>query len=347
MKSIKFYTLLYLDFENQSLSYNGINGVFENQIDTFIKCCETLNNSLKFFIQYELIVLTNNKAYIEQSLNMFKCIEIQFSLELPKDIRFFAAHHKIDVFRYLSNSNDLEYSILLDSDVLCINKMPLNLINCIKDNIPTYYDITEQVYPAYSRETIITNKEFLITGKSSIGIWAGGEFIGGDNKFFKLLSDEIGLMQNSYFANYKQFHHQGDETLVSTAIEKIMQHKYICNIGLFGGIGRFWSVKTRHFQKTWKSYEDKFLVHLPADKKFLASLKNIDKQVVIKYEHYLKEKEYLSKKKLGFLMRIKKRIIILINKLSYKKNKPSSRLPFHLEGTLIKRSFTASIPTYP
>jgi hypothetical protein len=296
MKTIQFYTLLYIDTKNQSLSINGVEGTFEAQIGTFIKCCEVLNDSLTFFAHHELTVLTNNKAYIENRSKKFTCTEIEFTLEVPRNIKFFAAHFKIDVFKYLSKSSDSDYSILIDSDILCINKMPLNLINCIRDNIPTYYDITEQL-PDNIRETIIKDKNFLMSINSSIGKWAGGEFIGGDNKFYKLLYDEIIKMKDLYLDNYKQLHHQGSETLVSAAIEKIKHKKYICNVGLFGGIGRYWSVPTRHVQNPWKSFVHNFLIHIPADKGFIASIGKIDEHLVSNYENYLKEKEYLSKKK--------------------------------------------------
>lgn len=306
MESVKFYTLLYIDAENQALSINGISGAFEDQIETFIKCCDSLNDSLKFFANNELIVLTNNKSYIENKSKKFKSIEIDFEMDVPKDIKFYAAHFKIDVFRYFSTLSDSEYSFLIDNDVLCINEMPLNLMNCIKNNIPTYYDITEQI-PNDIRRTIITDKNFLMSEDSSIGKWAGGEFMGGDNKFFRLLYDEIMLMKDIYIINYKQFHHQGSETLVSAAIEKIKHKKYICNVGLFGGIGRYWSVPTRHVQNPWDSYKHNFLLHIPNDKYFIASIDKIDENLVLKYENYLREKEYHSKKRPNILRTLMKK----------------------------------------
>jgi hypothetical protein len=53
-----------------------------------------------YFTNTELIVLTNNKAYIEAISKELNCLEITFDLEVPKDIKFFAAHHKIDVFNF-------------------------------------------------------------------------------------------------------------------------------------------------------------------------------------------------------------------------------------------------------
>ena len=287
MKTIKFFTLLYIDTDNRSLSHNGVSGNFDKQMETFIKCCEALNKSLSFFTGYELNVLTNNKAYIEKVSKNLKCIEIDFNFEVPRDIKFFAAHHKIDAFKYFSRLENTDYCFLIDSDVLCINKMPLNLLNCVGNNIPVYYDITDQVYPLYSREVIIKDKEAVSPGSSSVGLWAGGEFIGGNNEFFKSLSDEIDLIKENYLSSYKNLHHQGDEVLASVALEKMMKTKYICNVGLFGGIRRYWSGEIYHYQKKLTYYTDSFLLHLPADKKFIASLLSVDESIIKKYTNYL------------------------------------------------------------
>jgi hypothetical protein len=226
-------------------------------------------------------------AYIRNISDKLNCIEIPFSFKVPKDINFFAAHYKIDVFRYFASLSDSDYSFLLDSDVVCINKMPLNLANCINSNTPVYYDITSQVYPAYGRETIIKDKDTLMEIDSSTGIWAGGEFIGGDNKFFELLYQEVEDIRGNYIKNYKILHHQGDEALVSSAIEKLLKKKYICDAGLFGGIGRFWSGQTLHVQNNWKSYLNNFLLHLPSDKEFIAAINSIDDTFITQYEKYV------------------------------------------------------------
>ena len=287
MRNFKFFTLLFIDFENRYLSKNGISGGFDEQIQIFINCCENLGKSLIYFANIELTVLTNNKKYIEKLSPKLNCIEIEFDFKVPKDIDYFSAHHKIDVFRYFSSLNDDDYFFLIDCDMLSINKMPLNLINCINNNLPVYFDVTEQEYPAFSREIIIKDKEILMTNEKSTGLWAGGEFIGGGAHFFKLLSDEIMIVQEKYFNSYKQLHHRSDETLTSVAIEKIMRTTCVVNAGNFGGVGRYHSNKTLHVQKLWGSHEDNFLLHLPSDKTYIASLDFIDDRIINKYKYYL------------------------------------------------------------
>jgi len=76
-----------------------------------------------------------------------------------------------------------------------------------------------------------------------------------------------------------------------------MQTKYICNVGTFGGIGRYWSVQTLHVQNPWKSYVNDFLLHLPADKKFIATIGSVDSHIIGKYKNYLRKTKILRSAK--------------------------------------------------
>ena len=76
---------------------------------------------------------------------------------------------------------------------------------------------------------------------------------------------------------------------------------YIADAGTLGIIGRYWSVNVLHPQKPFDYYKNCFLLHLPADKRFLsdsAYLRQEDlSNISIIYERYLKSKTRgLSKK---------------------------------------------------
>jgi len=296
MKNFRFYTLLYVDVGRKSASVNGIKGDFRKQIKTYIRCCETLTRSLAFSASKELVVLTNNKAYLERHSEGLSVVEIPFNLEVPGDIEFYSAHYKIDVINYFKSREDRdEYAILVDNDVLCLNSISQNLLNCIDNNIPVYYNVTSQRYPAYGRERLIRDKEILTPGESSLGIWAGGEFIGGDQSFFAVLSDEIMQRQEVYFEKYKTFHHQGDEVLVSVAIESLLRKGiYICDVGSFGGVSRYWSQPTLHVQNRWAAFLSNFMIHLPADKVYISRISVIDERLKIRIGRYLRIKRINS-----------------------------------------------------
>jgi hypothetical protein len=287
---------------------NFSSNVAENGFATisgYIHCCKILHDSLKKFGQ-RLIVLTNEPDIIIGQEPDLIVQNVRFELTIPRDIKFFSAHHKIDIFKYLSLNGDA-YSILLDNDVICINNIPENMNKIIKEKIPMYYDITDQCYPAYGREKIIRDKT-LIAGFESLGSWAGGEFIGGDKEFFNRIYEYCIIYWDTYSTNFTSLHHQGDEMLVSCAIEKyFLSGNPLFNAASIGGIGRYWSVKTLHIGKPFDALVDNFLLHLPADKEYLSKY-NERGNFVINYKNYLKLKEK-RKKVIEKIKRYVKKII--------------------------------------
>ena len=134
------------------------------------------------------------------------------------------------------------------------------------------YDISEQAIPAYGHETIIRTLE-LILGTSSEGRWYGGEFLAGPPHFFARLTIETENIFNAYLQHMDQLHHIGDETTTSAALERIRRSgEYVADGGTVNIIGRFWNSQTLHTQKPFKCFRECFLLHLPADKRFLLIL---------------------------------------------------------------------------
>jgi hypothetical protein len=264
----RFYAMYYVDSENRNLSSNVPALSFDEQMCIFLGCCETLGRSLKYYTGLDLTVLTNDRAYVEQLSTELKCEQVDFPSPIPHGIRFFASLHRIDLYEYFSRQEG--YSLLIESDAVCLNPIPVNLQRCVDLGIPTYCDVTDQVYPSYGREVVLEDKERLM-GCPSVGLWAGGDWIGGNAKFFRELYDGVREIRSNYYADYDSYFHQGDEMLTSVALEKIMRRRYVCDVSTFGGMGRYWGIQTAHVQRPTAAYLDHFLMHLPADKRLLAS----------------------------------------------------------------------------
>ena len=276
--------MLYM--KNKNFDENAAENGFVT-IRGYINCCKILHNSLKKF-GFKLVILTNQPNVIIEQENSLNVENVDFKLNVPENIRFFSAHYKIEVFKYLSLYGD-DYSVLLDNDVVCVNNIPENMEKIIQEKIPVYYDITDQVYPAYGRKKIIEDKT-RIMGIKSLGNWAGGELIGGSKIFFEVIYNKCIDYWDKYFDNINDFHHQGDEMLTSCAIEKyILDKNVIVNAGSIGFIGRYWSVKTLHIGKIFEAYFDNFLLHLPADKAYLAKY-NSENNFMENYKSYLHNK---------------------------------------------------------
>lgn len=305
MKNIRFFSMFYVDLAHRHLSHN-VDGFFDKQMQSFIGCCETLSLSLKKYTGIELTVITNNKKYLLDINPRLNCVEIEFSMPVPIGIDFYAAHFKIDIYKYFSELDSQDYLFLIDSDVVCINPMPENMVNCIEMGLPMYYDMTSQYYPAYGRDVMIETKKLLLGGAPSTGMWIGGEFIGGCSEFFSSLVGEVGSMWPVYLENQHRFFHKSDETLVSVAIERMMRTRHIVNVGDFGGIGKYWSCPTLHVQRPLDSFADHFLLHLPADKDYLGILKDGAPRFIKRYRRRLWIRKvsplYQAKKIYGFLL---------------------------------------------
>lgn len=289
-KDCVFYTMLFIANEDitKNVSENGSVGIKE-----YINCCKLLFYSLKKY-GFKLVVLSNLPEFITRIAPELSVEKVDFTINIPSGIKFYAAHHKIDVFKYLSVSG-ADYSILIDNDVVCINDIPENFEAILHNELPIYYDITDQVYPAYGRNKIINDKEKLMKCPS-VGNWAGGELIGGTRSFFGEIYNSCMAYLPCYVDNISQLFHNGDEMLTSCAIEKyLLQGHLVFNFGSIGGIARHWSVKTLHKSKPFAALKDCFLLHLPADKKYLAShsLNNCD-TFLKNYSTYLKRKSILN-----------------------------------------------------
>ena len=236
------HTMLYISNNRKGkVSENdGIN------IIGYLRCCVMLMESLKSK-NINFVLLTNDKEFImNNSENYINVEQIDIRLDVPEKIKFYGAHYKIDALAYIANLHDDKYHVLVDSDVICINNIPLCLKILERKRISTYYNITEQVFPAYGEKKIIKDKNSLMNN-CSIGLWAGGEYLGGSCDFFDSLYTQCMVYWPRYKEVYNELHHQGDEMLISCAIEKLLYDGYlIIDAGKYNIVNRYWSVKTLH-----------------------------------------------------------------------------------------------------
>ena len=274
--NVTLYGLLYLA-ENQSSAINVNVETFAQQRSLYTKNAINLSLSLqKSGIRF--ILLTNKKEELCDELKSLDCSNslnveyIDFKTKVLNGIKFYAAHFKFDVFSYLAALKNEQYVGLIDLDMIALGEMPECLKNIIQEKIPICYDISDQVIPAYGHNVIIRDMQKLSPNIFE-GRWSGGEFIMGTPDFFASLDFEIRKTYERYIEVAEGLHHQGDEMLTSVALEKLRRNgKYIADAGTIGIVGRFWSMPTLHEQKSFRYFENCFLLHLPSDKKFLAEL---------------------------------------------------------------------------
>lgn len=266
-----FFGLLYINL-NENSAVNLDTKSKSNSISIYLNNAIILSRTLAEK-KIQFILLTNNKAYLESisssSINI-AITEIDFTTHVHSGLKFYSAHFKLDAFKYIANLK-LGYAVLCDLDIVCINPIPKSFINLALNKTSLVYDITDQVKQAYGENTIINDTE-KITKKIGEGRWYGGEFIAGNPKFFLKLSNKISSIYQNYLDSTSSIHHVGDEAYTTAAISLLkLEGERIEDAGTLGIIGRYWSVNTLHYQRSFEYFQNCFLLHLPADKLFLSN----------------------------------------------------------------------------
>ncbi len=270
---IRLFGLLHLEAGEASAVNVSVRS-FRDQVEVYIQNALCLAASLRQRgIRFTL--LTNQPLLIKEWLpadtENFDVQEIPFTSRVPRRVRFYSAHFKFDVFRYFADLDEA-YVGLCDLDMVCNGDEPRCLQNLSAAGVPIFYDITDQVSPAYGHEVIIRDLQAL-HGMRSEGRWAGGEFIAGPPAFFKKLCATIDELFDAYLESLPTAHHVGDEALTSAALEVLRRRGVnVVDAGTLGIVGRYWSERPLHVQRPFAAYAGVFLLHLPSDKRFLAAL---------------------------------------------------------------------------
>ncbi|ROT17769.1 hypothetical protein EEL51_11455 [Muribaculaceae bacterium Isolate-110 (HZI)] len=299
MHNIHFYTLLYID-PNETRQLRGKNRSGDERIKIFLRNAAMLNKSLIEFgrIANPLTILTNEHDLIarlsdEIGYQDYDILEIPFSLNVPKGIKFYSAHYKIDAYKYLSTLDSERYSVLVDNDIVLLNDFPQEFFNIAEAGIPICYRLQ-----GYDIDRIMKDTR-KISPDTSVVEWCGGEFMSGKTKFWKELYERCVNIAPSYFSSLdKDLFHVGDEMLTSLAIAEMTDNGMrLLDAGTMNIIRRFWGANEDVSIKKLKAS----LIHLPADKVWIAS-KPLNSQFtppefIKSYSRYMRIFKFISRLK--------------------------------------------------
>jgi hypothetical protein len=200
-------------------------------------------------------------------------IGYQFDRDVPKDLKFYSAHFKLDLIRAFGSGAFGDQVGLVDIDTVLIRPFPEWVYRA--EGLLAY-DIGAQVFPEYGRDRILRDLQFVAGRSLNSPIWYGGEFLLGKASAFRRLAQYIELCWPTYRDNVKELHHLGDEMIISAALAMARENgELIQNAGSTGLVSRWWSARTGFVQKSWRAASDVCVVHLPADKVFLAAQSNL------------------------------------------------------------------------
>jgi len=261
-----FYGLLYVGDAIHRHSNTKERGelVQETYLKNAINCCLSFNA-----MGYEFSLITNKVDLVRERVAKFgkhsmKILQGDFALDVPSDIKFFEAHFKLDVFRMFARGELGAFVGLVDIDAILLKAFPE-----FDDNFLYVYDISTASFEACTPEVVAG--DFGRLGAADISPkWYGGEFIVGSASMFLELTKVLDDVWPHYTSAYRNLHHQGDEMLVSVAIEKLRRKGVqIFDAGSAPLVQRWWSARTLHRQPFLSNVEHTCLLHLPSDKEFL------------------------------------------------------------------------------
>jgi hypothetical protein len=192
--------------------------------------------------------------------------EQAFQLELPADLPFRSAHHKLELLGSFARGELGDLVALLDLDCVVLRRFAISA-----DAAVTAYDISDQVLPAYGERRVAADLSRLLGRDCGQPRWFGGEFIAGTPAAFARLVGEIGALWPRYLDGLDRFHHIGDEMLLSAACLSLRERGgAVRDAGSDGVVARWWSGRTLAPLAPLSEAERRAVLHLPADKAYLA-----------------------------------------------------------------------------
>ena len=296
---MRFYSLLHLS-DSDPLPINSKISNSSDRVRILCRVAYTLGRSLLAH-GHRLTVFTNAAAVIERQLSEFggpnfDMQEIEFESSVPPGTRFYSAHFKFACFHEFARAESGVH-FLIDLDIICLRPIPEEIARvCMADGFAVY-DISTQVAPAVGWGKVQRDLRSLngISGEQS---WFGGEFIGATPASFRRLYSLIREMMSDYATRLPEFHHIGDELLTSAALNALRQRgTHLYDAGVGGSVRRHWSVRTKHEQAALKLGTLPSLLHLPADKDFLAGLASSPPDDLLRFEH--RYRRNARRKKIG------------------------------------------------
>lgn len=272
---IKYYSMFYVDKNT-----NANNLKSDNIKEIYIKNIISLNRSI--LLKGGTYTILTNDPELENEIKKYqynvKCEVIKFTSDIPPGIRFYNAHYKKDVFKYFSSLKQV--SCLIDIDVICIN----NISNYHYEGVPIVYDISYQINGAYGKNTIDADINLILNENEKNNLWFGGEFIVGDNLFYRKLYSKIEKIYPTYKKNVNNLKHIGDEAFTSAAINLLLREGMQIDIQK-KWVQRYWNDIVKHNQN--KLTRNSLFLHLPADKKYLAKIYNSELKIKYFYIFYI------------------------------------------------------------
>ncbi|SES41943.1 hypothetical protein [Rhizobium sp. NFR03] len=302
LRDLRLFTVLYIDEKETQHSSIG-RGVLSSR-DVYVRCASNLLASChRNGVQVE--ILTNQPEYVNGQLRRSGAREIavgtSFTRDVPKGIPFYAAHFKLDAIRQLGSGAFGDFVGLVDNDVVMLTPPPVDFSTWTDDRL-FVYDISETVLEEYGEKLVSADLKRVAAADLTSTQWYGGEFIAGSRSAFGILSERLEELWPAYKQLTGSLHHVGDEIIVSAAIDRLVDEGKILvtDVGdeKHRWISRWFSTRSRFRQRPLSHHLGSAMLHLPADKRFIAvsDVRHFEPEPFIStYKKHVKRKLALRK----------------------------------------------------
>lgn len=266
MEPTQYYGLLYID-ESHNRHANLAGSA--DPVDIYLSCACLCANSFQSAGKTFCLV-TNDTSEVQRrldrlQLNGLTTASFEFSRRVPLGIPFYSAHFKLDLLRGFGSGEFGNEVGLVDLDTVLLGSLPQ------RDALGVY-DISDQIRPAYEQDRIVADIKKISERSIPEARWYGGEFITGSAGMFRAISTYIEQFWANYIQNVGSLGHVGDEMIVSAALNCAqLDGISLVDYGKDGSVARWWTSRTRHQQLPFDRVKGAALLHLPADKTFLAT----------------------------------------------------------------------------
>jgi hypothetical protein len=275
----------------------------------YVRCAALLAKSAAA-AGYPVTIFTNEDAFVRrrfEALGVDGSVRIEqrdFISRLDRTVTHRSAHHKLDILRELAKGEDGPISMLVDLDAVFIRPLrPSELPNPRQIGC---YDITTMMRAESSGRSDSDIRNLTLRFKDTGPRWFGGEVIAASASKFRELIGYLDEVEQRYWDLRPQLYHHGDEAPVSSALNLYLARGGAINeMGDRRAILRWWTASRPFQQPDFATSLDRAILHLPADKEFLASIADepfVPDRFIAAYRRHARSK-LLARRLKSFLSR--------------------------------------------